>query len=198
MLPPDSVPPSEWLNDNPGAVQAGVGVVLTLTLGAVLWYACETRKLAKEAREQRYAACFPLVDAVFPGFLDLDSSEGLDEALAAGAGECPEVRRAYVQNFGLGPALDVEFYIKGPGMQLRLWKVGALAVGQVSPDPSDTKRGLLIWLEPIEGTGESRILRIRYRDVYGRQIESTRRVTADRDERRLRTEPLEIVIRGNS
>ena len=202
MFAPGSVPPIEWLNDNSAAVQAIAVVVLIIVTGV---YAAATRRqadanvrMAEEAREQRYAACFPLVDAVFPGFLDLDSSEGLDEALAAGAGECPEVRRAYVQNFGLGPALDVEFYIKGPGMQLRLWKVGALAVGQVSPDPSDTKRGLLIWLEPIEGTGESRILRIRYRDVYGRQIESTRRVTADRDERRLRTEPLEIVIRGNS
>ena len=49
------------LNASDG-IQIGVGVVLTLTLGAVLWYACEARKQAKasaqmveEIREQRMA-----------------------------------------------------------------------------------------------------------------------------------------------
>jgi hypothetical protein len=192
----------EWLNDNSGAVQAISVVALVLV---TLVYAMAARrqadasaKMAEEVREQRYAACFPLVDAVFPEFLDRDSNEGLEEGLAASAGQCPEVIRASLQNFGLGPALDVGFYIKGPGMEPCLRKVGALAVGQVTPAPPDTNQGLLILLEPIGGTEQSRILRIRYRDVYGRQIESTRRVTADKDERRLRTEPLEIVIKGSS
>jgi hypothetical protein len=202
MLPPGSVPPIEWLNDNSAAVQA-IAVVVLVIVTAVYAKAARTQakanvEMARQMREQRYAACFPLVDAVFLGFLERDSSEGLEEALAASAGQCPEVRRGYVQNFGLGPALDVEFYIKGPGMQPCLWKVGALAVGQVTPAPPDTNQGLLVWLQPIEGTEQSRILRIHYRDVYGRQIESTRRVTADRDEQKLRTEALYIIIGGNS
>jgi len=195
-------------------VDPTVGLVIAtfILAGITLWYAWGTHQLAEaakrqadasaqmaeEMREQRYAACFPLVDAVFPEFLDRDSNEGLAEGLAASAGQCPEVIRASLQNFGLGPALDVEFYVKVPGMQPCSRKVGALAVGQVTPAPPDTNQGLLVWLEPIEGTGQSRILRIRYRDVYRRQIQSTRRVTADRDQRTLRTEPVEIIIGGSS
>jgi len=199
----------DWLEGHEPSAQVFAALaMLAITVGLVIatfLYARSARRqaeanvqMAEEMREQRYAACFPLVDAVFPEFLDRDSQEGLEEALAAGAGQCPEAIRASLQNFGLGPALDVEFYIKAPGMQPCLRKVGALAVGQVTPAPPDTNRGLLIWLEPIEGTGQSRILRIRCRDVYGREIESARRVTADKDKGTLLPEALEIIIKGSS
>jgi len=48
------------LNASDG-VQIGVGVVLTLTLGAVLWYACEARKQAKASVKISEANLRPVI-----------------------------------------------------------------------------------------------------------------------------------------
>ena len=99
----------EWLNDNPGAVQAGVGLVLTLTLLAVLWYACETRKLAKEAREQRLDLDRPYL------LLEVRNLDALEwkDLNDPSAGE-PDVAATYpksvtyhVYNAGRGPAKEI-------------------------------------------------------------------------------------------
>jgi len=202
----------DWLGGGPAAQALAASVTLIVTAALAVFTFLYARsagrqaeaafKMAEEMREQRYAASRPLMDAVFLGLVEGDDIEQLKGGLVVRHGQCPETRRGYVQNFGLGPALDVEVYVKGPEVQPYLRKVGALGVGQAFPPPPESNQGLLIWLEPIEGTGQSGILRIRYRDIYGREIESTRLVTAERDadndEATLRIGPLETRVTRDS
>ena len=66
----------------------------------------------------------------------------------------------------------------------------SLSASQLGPPLPDAEKGLPIYLEPADETGQKRIIRIGYRDVYGREIESLRIVTLDKNNEVLG--PLEI------
>jgi hypothetical protein len=101
------------LNASDG-VQIGVGVVLTLTLGAVLWYACEARKQAKaanamadEMRQQRLGEQMPLVlmDADRLNFSTGGRKPGPDRRVE----DCyPDMIKVRLINVGSGPAIDID------------------------------------------------------------------------------------------
>ncbi len=59
-------------------IQLGVGVVLLITLGAVLWYAWETRNRRLEMQKQREESLRPIIDVVL---VPLDSSGLVAESL---------------------------------------------------------------------------------------------------------------------
>jgi hypothetical protein len=86
----------EWLNDNPGAVQAGVGVVLALTLATVLWYAWEARKQAK-------ASARIAEETLRPVMVVWTQPQRVDEAWGG------HVYTVFYQNAGSGPAVNISF-----------------------------------------------------------------------------------------
>jgi len=112
-------------------IQIGVGVVLTLTLGAVLWYACETRKLAREARQQRLDADRPylLIEA-----LALEQIEWQEVKVADGAepdpyAAYPKAIACRIHNGGRGPAKEVVVTLLQPLVAFERQKKDVLGPG---------------------------------------------------------------------
>ncbi len=106
-------------------IQLGVAAVLTLTLGAVLWYAWEARKQAKastdmaqEMREQRLSADSPYLlieslglDSVKFEGPDVNERGQIDIHLAYPA------RLSYrIINAGRGPAKEISTSVRHPGV----------------------------------------------------------------------------------
>jgi hypothetical protein len=171
------------LNASDG-IQIGVGVVLTLTLGAVLLYAREARnqakasaKMADEMVEARHGNVLPVLD--FFTADDRGGGELLAEAIRILAGVLPENFPGRLKNIGFGPALDVKFQIKLEGEEAtwqhvhRVEKEGH-ALSESVPNPSPD---WYIYLEPVNGLVKR--LRVEYNNVYGRPYCSWREVTFD-------------------
>lgn len=141
-------------------IQISVGAVLTLTLGAILWYAWEARKQAKasaamavEMAEQRLAAYQPLVVVQLP-----------QKAL-----EYYPARVAFtVKNVGSGPAIDVADELVGGPWAVSCHHLMLLAGESISheidhPPKNPSGPGQTEW----DGSAE---FRASYSDIYGRRF----------------------------
>lgn len=88
-------------------IDAGVGVVLLLTLGSVLWYAYETRRMRQEMERQRLAAIEPIIVLEIVGWM----VSSLDVMLS---------------NVGKGPAFNIECSARHtPDQRIRLHSLPA-------------------------------------------------------------------------
>jgi hypothetical protein len=79
-------------------IQIGVTVVLTLTLGAVLWYAWEARKQAKASARMAEATLRPVM-------VSWTGPERVGEAWGG------HVYTVGYQNVGSGPAVNISFHL---------------------------------------------------------------------------------------
>lgn len=108
-------------------IQMAVGIVLFMTLWAVLWYAYETKKMRHEMLESRFASFQPIiVMGRWPASLEESEQE---VAVVLGATikyrtwppdrkvvreETVIYNRAWVYNLGPGVALNVRFLLETP------------------------------------------------------------------------------------
>lgn len=143
------------------AIQLGVGVVLGLTLVAVLWYAWETRRmgqatqrLAEEAQKQRH-------DSLKPAVIIKTRRDGwkVDELPIIAFDERPPVSRldAEIANMGKGPAFEVSIDpLFGPDEQ-GLRKMPPLEAGEF----------MLVYPKLPPTAPQQLTLTIKYKDVFG-------------------------------
>jgi hypothetical protein len=180
-------------------IQLAAVSVLSVTLGAVLWYAWEARKQAKasermadEMLETRHGTVLPVIDFVTE---QGSGGEAIVEVLRIHEGIYPETFHGRLKNIGYGPALDVRFQTKlygmDPGWQ-HVYRVGRdeYAVSEFVPNPNPNWP---IYLEPVNGSVKR--LRVEYHNVYGRAYRAYRDVsfdpaTGDTQVGHLRTEPI--------
>ena len=155
-------------------VQIGVALILTLTLGAVLWYACEARKqakasakMAREMRLSRQDESRPVLDV---HKIPQDAFGTGPEAMQEATGQL--LTEDYVwctlKNIGKGPALNIKAQIKqdfGAVEEV----LGTLGIGD------EVKRRPLMIIK----AHDQYLLEVKYQDVYGRWFSSRRRVMFD-------------------
>ena len=146
-----------------------VAVVLTLTLFGVLWYACETRKLAKEAREQRLLTTRPIVllsplTREHGRWNDDIAQEAIRLALPGPLAEATPVR---IINMGPGIAVEIRVPYKREGRGPDEWVIDYLAAGLHDIEHN-------FYLAPKQGRSSQKVLKITYYDVFGNFYESTR------------------------
>jgi hypothetical protein len=164
-------------------IDIGVGIVLTLTLGAVLWYAWEARKqakagerMAKEMIETRHGGVLPVIDFI------AEAGRGVDliaRALQIQEGILPETLHGHLKNIGSAPALDIQFQIKLPDTEPSTKRVPRVGVGEYVQDELTRTHDWHIYLHPI---GESaKRLSVEFHNVYGRAYHSWREVAFDRE-----------------
>lgn len=168
------------LNASDG-IQIGLGVVLTLTLLAVFWYAWEARKqskatvqMAKEMVESRHGSVLPFMDFV------TERGRGVEviaEALRIQEGNLPETFHGRMENIGFGPALDLKFQIKLHDMEPNWKHIPRVEVGQPAQDELARTQAWHIFLEPVDDFVKR--LRVDYHNVYGRPYQSWRDVNFD-------------------
>ena len=154
-------------------IQLAAVSVLAVTLGAVLWYAWEARKLAKEAREQRLLTMRPIV--LLSPFAEETELKGADEAIRlAVVGPLPDTTPVTLTNVGSGVAVALRVPYKlpeqGPGERV---------VDYLPPSSVDIEH--YFHLAPKEGRSHKRMLKITYYDVFGNPYESTREFHKDPD-----------------
>ena len=176
------------------AIQIGVGLVLTLTLAAVLWYAWEARKQAKasvrmatEMEQGRYDSLRPVIDVILR---EPPSKDWLNQAYSKAF---PAEMECRLRNIGVGPALNIEFYVYHPDEpRVVRFKMGALAAGE-----SDGGRHHHLTLEGLQERPDARVLRVWYEDVFGRALQSWREASLDEDGG-LVIGPLRILVSGDT
>ncbi|NIN68152.1 MAG: hypothetical protein GTO63_26280 [Anaerolineae bacterium] len=180
------------LNASDG-IQIGVGVVLTLTLGAVLCYAWEARKQAKaseriadEMLETRHGTILPVIDFVTE---EGSGAEAIVEVLRIQEGILPEELPARLQNIGFGPALDIRFQVKLHDME-PVWKhIPRVRVEEYVKDELTSLEQWHVFLEPTGGSAKR--LTVEFHNVYGRAYRSWRDVTFDLDTGDTKVGPLQ-------
>ena len=173
------------------AIQIGVGIVLTFTLGAVLWYAWESRKQAKAsmrmALEMERARC----DAARP-VMEVSTRRAMaGELLVASTTRPPPVLNCELRNVGMGPALNVEVDIRDGNGNVVGRRLGVFGVGESIPQN-------LLAIRVLE-QGVKGLLQVRYEDVFGNTWFSEYELSAS--EERVEFGPLslrQIVSQGKS
>lgn len=178
-------------------IQTSVAVVLTLTLAAVLWYACEARKqaeatrqqtqrtaeLAEETRTSRLDSLRPILE-IRPVEV-LDSHVLLKQGLLAKEGRLPPSLNCSVRNIGPGPALNVLLRTWRPDLE----EPGSFELGAIAAGENVGTREL--HLEPADQAGKG-LLRVAYEDLYGRRFLSYRELQAVPEEGTFHVGPLRV------
>ena len=159
-----------------------IAALTTLVL-ITAWYAKHTATMAKEMREQRYDAFRPIIDIVE---MPIEPTERVKKAFDAGDGKFPEELPCVLRNIGVGPAIGVSSFIIVPsnGGQ-RSWDFGTIAVGEKTSE---------FRLSPQQ-IGDRMFLVAYYKDVYGRDVESRREVTLDKERHGWKIHPMETQVR---
>jgi len=159
-----------------------IAALTTLVL-ITAWYAKHTATMAKEMREQRYDAFRPIIDIVE---MPIEPTEQVKKAFDAGDGKFPEELPCVLRNIGVGPAISVSSFIIVPsnGGQ-RSWDFGTIAVGEKTSE---------FRLSPQQ-IGDRMFLVAYYKDVYGRDVESRREVTLDKERHGWKIHPMETQVR---
>lgn len=164
-------------------IRVGEIIEIIVLFGLVLItaeYTRHTRIMAKEMKEQRYAALKPIIDIQKQIGSGLDSAR---EEMAALKGELPQALPCKLINIGPGPAIDVYSFIEYPIGKRSRWDFGTIAAGYESPSQAQ------LFLEP---QGDRSFLVAYYKDVYNQRFKSSREVKINKEERRLDMAPLAI------
>ena len=163
-------------------IQIGVGIVLALTLGAVLWYALETRKLAREAREQRLLSTRPIL--LLSPLAREDATGSAEAGLPLGfRGAVPDTTPVRIINVGTGVAVEARVPYK-----LELQDPDERVIDYLRAGSDDVEHNF--YLVPKEGRANQRVLRITYYDVFGNLYESTREFHKEPDSQLSQFTPL--------
>lgn len=158
-------------------IQMVVGIVLFMTLLAVLWYAYETKKMRQEMLESRLASFQPIiVMGRWPASLE----ESEQEVAVPGAtikyrtwppdrkvvrAETVISNRAWVYNLGPGAALNVRFLLKTPS---RKNTVGTRSGPELKALGPDEVYELLLDKFGDRMTGRCDLI-AEYDDIFGRK-----------------------------
>ena len=140
-------------------------------------------KMAEEMANTRYDAFRPIIDIVE---MPMEPTEKLEHGFEAKNGKFPDNLPCKLRNIGVGPAIGVSSFVIAPsnsGQEPR--DFGTIAVKEET---------VQIGLSPKEA-GNRMVLTAYYRDVYGRNIESKREVTLDKEGPRWKIHPLETEVR---
>ena len=141
----------DWLNDNSGAVQAIAAGTLVVVTGVLVCvtavYASSTRRMAGEMAHARRDSLRPII-----GITPRSREDS--------------VLPAKIDNYGVGPALDVWFRcLEGDGKTVKEDRIDVLAVDaderavRIGAQP----RGhLSLFIDPVSGEAQ-----VHYRDVFG-------------------------------
>jgi hypothetical protein len=139
-------------------------------------------KMAEEMANTRYDAFRPIIDIVE---MPMEPTERMKQGFAVAGGKFPDELPCILRNIGTGPAIGVSSFIVVPsnGGQ-RPWDFGTIAVGEKTVE---------MRLSPQQ-TGDRMFLAAYYTDVYGRDIESKREVTWDKEGPSWKVHPLETRV----
>lgn len=140
-------------------------------------------KMVEEMANTRYDAFRPIVDIVE---MPMEPTEQVKKAFDAGDGKFPEELPCVLRNIGIGPAIGVSSFIIVPSNSgQRPWDFGTIAVEEKTAE---------MRLSPQQ-TGDRMFLVAYYKDVYGRDVESRREVTLDKERHSWKIHPLETQVR---
>jgi hypothetical protein len=151
------------LNANDG-IQIGVGVVLALTLLAVVWYACETRKQAKATVKLAEASMRPVVD-LWIDKITLDELKSKPLTL-------------HYKNFGNGPAHNLEWKADP---EMREWEADGVRkdkVTRVGMGVHDNEANIQCF---PHDPSRARFLMVEYEDISRIGWRTTLKLTLDGD-----------------
>jgi len=176
------------------AIQIGVGVVLTGTLLAVLYYACQAKRqadanarMAREMEQARHDAARPVINIDFEPY-ERDSDAGLKQALGKAF---PAAIQCQLRNIGVGPALNVRFQVDDGQGGSYLLQIGALEAGEADK----VQQHLTVVGSTVEQ--ERKLLQVFYEDVFGNTVESRRDLSLSEDGG-LVVGPLRILVSGDT
>ena len=142
-----------------------------------------TVNMAEEMANTRYDAFRPIIDIVE---MPMEPTERLKKAFDARDGKFPQELPCVLRNIGIGPAIGVSSFITVPSNgEQQPWDFGTIAVGDKTSE---------FRLSPQQ-IGGRMFLVAYYKDVYGRDIESKREVTLDKERHSWKIHPLEIQVR---
>lgn len=157
---------------------AGVQALAMIILVSItIFYALQTRKMAKEMLNQRYDAFRPVIDIER---VVTDPGEYTKEAYAAKSGELPDLLSCFLRNIGVGPAIDVLSYL--PYQERRPYSFGTITIKETNSHPS---------LLSLDEKDNQKVLIVYYKDVYGRCFESSREVSVDKEKGAWKLGPLD-------
>jgi hypothetical protein len=140
-------------------------------------------KMVEEMANTRCDAFRPIIDIVE---MPMEPTEKVKKAFDAGDGKFPEELPCVLRNIGIGPAIGVSSFIIVPSNSgQRPWDFGTIAVGEKTAE---------MRLSPQQ-TGDRMFLVAYYKDVYGRDVESRREVTLDKERHSWKIHPLETQVR---
>jgi hypothetical protein len=140
-------------------------------------------KMAEEMANTRYDAFRPIIDIVE---MPMEPTEKVKKAFDAGDGKFPEELPCVLRNIGIGPAIGVSSFIIVPSNSgQRPWDLGTI------PAKEETAEIRL----SLQQAGSRMVLAAYYKDVYGRDIESKREVTLDKERHSWKIHPLETQVR---
>jgi len=171
-------------------------IAMVVLVGVTIFYAWQAKKardsaeasaqaskrMAEEMRNTRYDAFRPIIDIVE---MKIEPVELAKQAYGAREGKFPELP-CILRNIGVGPAIGVSSFIIVPSNAMRRsWDFGTIAVREAT---SEMRLSL-------EQTGDRMVLIAYYKDVYGRDFESRREVTLDKERSGWKIHPLETEAR---
>jgi len=161
----------------------GLVAVTTFYAWSAFRQADASVKMAEEMANTRYDAFRPIIDIVE---MPMEPTERLKKAFDAGDGKFPQELPCVLRNIGVGPAIGVSSFITVPSNgEQQPWDFGTIAVrGKTSE----------FRLSPQQ-IGGRMFLVAYYKDVYGRDIESKREVTLDKERHSWKIHPLETQVR---
>ena len=161
-----------------------IAALTTLVL-ITAWYAKQTTIMAEEMREQRYDGVRPIID-----IKRLKTTEPLalaKEAYSAGEGILPKLLPCRLRNVGVGPAIDLYFFIHHPNYDKRQKHFyGTLVKEDGETDKYD--------LSPEQEDGRMALVTY-YKDVYGRDFKSSREIILKKDQHSYEIGPLKITLK---
>jgi hypothetical protein len=140
-------------------------------------------KMVEEMADTRYDAFRPIIDIVE---MPMEPTEKIAQGCAVADGKFPDGLPCILRNIGTGPAIGVSSFIIVPSNSgQRPRDFGTIAAGDETTE---------MRLSPQQ-TGDRMFLVAYYKDVYGRDVESRREVTLDKETHSWKIHPLETQVR---
>lgn len=155
-------------------------IMLALCLVCVTgFYAFSAFKQTKEMKEQRYDAFRPVIDIVE---MSIEPMELAKQAYGAREGKLPNGWPCIFRNIGVGSAIDVFSFIEHHDKGRLPWNFGTLATGEKTERMDFSTKH----------ENNRMALVVHYKDVYGRDFESSREITLNKEGSGWKIDPLEV------
>jgi hypothetical protein len=143
------------------------------------------REMAEEMKEQRYDAVRPVIDIQ----VVLEGVAAISAGLAAESEDFAWGLSCILHNIGLGPAIDVYSFVQVQKNERRCWDFGTLAKDQKTDNPESLS---------VNKKGGRNYVAVYYKDVFGRNFESSREVKPTKEKTALEIGPLKPVLAKES